>query len=135
MSVGDIIDNTKEVLAALDRQKKAALEAIGHQATSHARSNITEAGRVDTGALRNSITHKVVGDAVYIGTNLSYAPFHELGTGIHIAGGRNTPWSYQDHKGNWHRTSGVEPIHFLKNAASQHSDEYAQIMEKYLKGG
>ena len=48
-------DHSKEVLREFNTQIEAALEAVGDQAVSHAKQNITEAGRVDTGALRNSI--------------------------------------------------------------------------------
>lgn len=132
-----ITDNTEAILEALNRQMEAGLEAVGQQAVSHAKQNITAAGRVDTGALRNSITSRVsMGEkAVYVGTNNDYAVYNELGTGIHAEGGRGrqTPWVYQDAKGEWHRTSGMKPIHFLKNAATEHSGEYRKIFEQHLK--
>ena len=138
MSDVTITDNSDEVLDAMTRAVLASLEAVGQQAVTHAKQNITEAGRVDTGALRNSVSHAVDRgeNAVYIGTNQEYAVFHELGTGIYLegGGGRQTPWSYQDAKGEWHRTRGIRPIHFLKNAAADHSDEYIAIMEKTMKG-
>ena len=37
---------------------------------------------VNTGTLRNSITYEVSGDVGTVGTNLMYAPFVELGTGL-----------------------------------------------------
>lgn len=132
-----INDFTDEFLAALERQKEAGLEAVGQQAVSHAKQNLKAAGRIDTGALRNSITHKVKmsEDAVYIGTNVHYAIYNEMGTGVHTegGGGRKTPWVYQDAKGNWHRTHGMKPTHFLKNAAQDHMDEYSQILKKFLE--
>lgn len=132
-----ITDNTEAILAALNRQMEAGLVAVGQQAVDHAKRNIAAAGRVDTGALRNSITSRVsMGEkAVYVGTNNDYAVYNELGTGIHAEGGRGrqTPWVYQDAKGEWHRTSGMKPIHFLKNAATEHSGEYRKIFEQHLK--
>ena len=135
MAVGfEIQDNSDKFLSALETQTEAALEAIGNQAVSHAKSNITEASRVDTGAMRNSMTHQVDGHDCYVGTNNSYAIYHELGTGIYLegGGGRQTPWSYKDSKGNWHRTRGIKPIHFLKNAVANHVDEYKKIIEQIL---
>ena len=127
-------DNTNEVLQQLETQVQAALEACGNQAVSHAKQNITEAGRVDTGAMRNSMTHQVQGETCYVGTNIEYAIYHEYGTGIYADGsGRQTPWSYQDAKGNWHRTRGMRPIHFLKNAIANHISEYKSIIDQYLK--
>ena len=90
----------------------------------------------DTGRLRNSITHAVKEDAVYIGSNLSYAPFVELGTGIYASDGqgRKSPWAYRDSKGKWHWTRGIKPHHMLKKAASEHDSEYKTIIENILKG-
>lgn len=64
-------DNTDEVLSALENAKKRGLEAIGLVAEGHAKA-ITP---VDTGRLRNSISHTTDDDAAYIGTNTEYAPF------------------------------------------------------------
>lgn len=126
-----------EVEAAMKEAVEAALEAMGTQCESHAKSNLTRAGRVDTGALRNSIAHQVVPgeQAVYVGSNLEYAIYNEVGTGIYAegGGGRKDPWIYQDDKGEWHRTVGMKPTHFLKNAVADHSDEYYRMAEKYLK--
>lgn len=128
-------DNSAEVLRELDSKIEAALEACGNQAVSHAKQNITRAGRVDTGALRNSISHQVDGDTCYVGTNNEYAIYHELGTGIYAEGGkgRKTPWFYVDAKGKGHFTRGVKPIHFLKNAVADNVKEYKNIFEQYLK--
>lgn len=132
-----LIDNSDEAIEAMHTAVEAALEAIGQQAVTHAKQNITEAGRVDTGALRNSVSHIVATDenAVYVGTNQEYAVFNELGTGIYLdgGGGRQTPWAYQDAKGEWHRTRGIRPIHFLKNAVQDHTDEYKSIAETVIK--
>ena len=138
----EINDFTEDVLAALNRQMEAALEAVGQQAVSHAKSNITRniprnASGTSTGALKNSITHQVVMSekAVYIGTNIHYAIYNELGTGIYTdgGGGRQTPWVYFDAQGKAHRTRGIKPIHFLKDAAQDHGEEYRRIFEQYLK--
>lgn len=42
---------------------------------------------VETGTLRNSITHEVDGNVGTIGTNLAYAPYVEFGTGIYATAG------------------------------------------------
>ena len=36
----------------------------------------------DTGNLRNSITHEVIGNEGFVGTNVEYAPYVEFGTGL-----------------------------------------------------
>lgn len=66
-----IKDNTDEVLSALEKAKKRGLEAIGLVAEGHAKA-LTP---VDTGRLRNSISHTTDNNAAYIGTNTEYAPF------------------------------------------------------------
>jgi hypothetical protein len=127
-------DNTDKVIEEFERKEKAVLEAWGQQGSSHARDIVTAAGRIDTGAMRNSITYQVdEGEhAVAIGTNNEYAIFHEMGTGIHLegGGGRQTPWRYRDAKGQWHTTSGITPIHMIKNAVANFLSEYRAIMEQ-----
>jgi len=103
-------NNTPQILAALGEQKRAALEAIGLKAEGYAK----KLAPVDTGNLRNSITHATDKDSAYIGTNVEYAPYQEYG--------------FIDVGGNKH-----PPKHFIKSAASEHSDEYRAIAKRYLK--
>lgn len=126
-------DNSEEFLKELEAKKDLILEALGIQVEAYAKM-LTPVG--DTGRLRNSITHAVKEDAVYIGSNLSYAPFVELGTGIYASDGqgRKSPWAYRDSKGKWHWTRGIKPHHMLKKAASEHDSEYKTIIENILKG-
>lgn len=128
-------DNSAQTLRELDAATKAALAAIGSHAVSYAKQNVASAGRVSTGNLMNSISHAVQAGACHVGTNVKYAIFNELGTGIYIGGGRKTPWSYKDNEGNWHRTRGMPGIHFIKNAVAGHIGEFRAIVLKFLKGG
>ena len=98
-------DNTDEVLAALKMAKKRGLEAIGLTAEGHAKKETP----VDTGRLRNSINHATDDEAAYIGTNVEYAPYVELGA------------------------RGRKGVHMLQRAATEHTDEYKRIMEDALK--
>lgn len=122
---------------AVKEAVEAALEAVGLQAEGYAKANITAAGRVDTGELRNSVTHQVEESeqAVYIGSGLEYAIYNEVGTGIYAegGGGRKDPWMYVDDNGVGHRTVGMKPIHFLKDAVADNGEEYRQIAESVLK--
>lgn len=130
-----LTDNSDKIIKQLGTETEAALEAIGNQAVSHAKNTIAEEDRIGTGAMRNSVNHQVeMGEkAVYIGTNQSYAPYHEYGTGIYAdGGGRQTPWYYVDAKGTGHWTHGVQPIHFIKNACANHTEEYKTILQKFL---
>ena len=99
-------DNTAEVLSALKRAKKRGLEAIGLVAEGHAKKYETA---VDTGRLRNSISHATDDEAAYIGTNVEYAPYIEFGA------------------------RGRKGLHYLQRAASEHSDEYKRLMEDSMK--
>ena len=98
-------DNTNEVLAALKKAKKRGLEAIGLTAEGYAKKDTP----VDTGRLRNSISYATDDEAAYIGTNVEYAPYVELGA------------------------RGRQGVHMLQRAATEHADEYKQIMEDALK--
>lgn len=102
-----IKDNTQQVLSALEKAKKKGLEAIGMTAEGHAKKNTP----VDTGRLRNSITHTADSEAAYIGTNVEYAPYVELGA------------------------RGRKPVHMLRRAATEHTAEYKEIIESALKNG
>lgn len=126
-----------EVIAAARAARKRALEKVGLTAEKHAKENLTKFPRVDTGRLRNSVSHVIGENGAYIGTNVDYAVHVEVGTGIYASDGkgRKTPWVYQDDEGNYHVTRGMEASHFLKNAAEGHKDEYRQIIKNEFKGG
>ena len=98
-------DNTDEVIAALKNAKKRGLEAIGLTAEGYAKKDTP----VDTGRLRNSMAHAVEDDAAFIGTNVEYAVFVEAGA------------------------RGRQGVHMLQRAASEHADEYKQLMEDSMK--
>ena len=67
----DYKDNSKQILSALEKGIKNGLEAIGLTAETYAKKETP----VDTGRLRNSISHTVDGEAAYIGSNVEYAAF------------------------------------------------------------
>lgn len=128
-------DNSREFLEALDTQIYTALEECGLAAEGYAKRLCA----VDTGLLRNSITHALDGQptaiseyqdnskkqsgsysgstpkepkgrrAVYIGTNVEYAPYVELGTS---------------------RTA-EQP--FLKPAVENNKSAYQSIMKRHLQ--
>ena len=125
-------DNSKEVLEAMQQAAVRAMEKCGLTAEGYAKKLCP----VDTGNLRNSITHTVDEEepAAYIGSNAEYAAYVELGTGKYVSGGRPTPWVYQDEKGNWHRTHGQKAQPYLKPAVGDHANTYRKIIEDELKG-
>ena len=67
----DYIDNSQRILSAMEKGIKNGLEAIGLTAETYAKKETP----VDTGRLRNSISHETDKEAVYIGTNVEYAAF------------------------------------------------------------
>lgn len=101
-------DNREAIANAIDRALVAALEEIGLAAEGYAK----RACPVDTGRLRNSITHIVDegGKCVVIGTNVEYAPYVELGT------------------------RHQKPQPYLKPAAEDHESTYRSIFRKHLGG-
>lgn len=129
----EITDNSGLVKEEMQAAVLRALEKCGLTAEAIAKKLCP----VDTGNLRNSITHQVqaIEPAAYVGTNNEYAAYVELGTGKYYPGGRKTPWTYQDAKGNWHLTHGQRAQPFLKPAVADHAAQYMEIIEKELKGG
>ena len=98
-------DNTEQVLSAMEKAIERGLEVIGLTAEGHAKKETP----VDTGRLRNSISHAVENRAAYIGTNVEYAPYVELGA------------------------RGRDGKHMLQRAATEHTDEYKRLMEDSMK--
>ena len=97
--------NKDEVLSAVDQAIVRGLEICGGKAESYAK----ELCPVDTGRLRNSISHAQMDEkAEVIGSNVEYAPFVELGT----------------------RKMAAKP--YLRPAAENHSTEYKAILENEL---
>lgn len=127
----NISSHKDEVLAALEAATQRALARCGRQAEGYAVDLVP----VDTGNLRNSITHLVDDDTVYIGTNNEYAVYVELGTGKYATGGggRPDPWVYQDDNGNWHHTHGQRAQPYLKPAVADHKQTYQNIIKDELE--
>ena len=102
-------DNSKEVSENIKAALLRGLEKCGLTAERFAK----KLAPYDTGNLRNSITHEVYDGepAVYIGTNVEYAPYQELGT------------------------INMDAQPFLKPAVAEHANTYRKIIEKELKNG
>lgn len=85
----------------------------------------------DTGALARSITSKIEDTEGIIFTPLEYAPYVEYGTGLFAEeGGRSTPWTYKDDKGEWHRTSGQKPHPFMRPALEENREKIINILKE-----
>lgn len=100
------VNNIDEVKKELQGAVNTALEAIGLQAESYAKLLCP----VDTGRLRNSITHEQEDDTTeVIGTNVEYAAYVEMGT------------------------SRMKAQPYLEPAVTNHTSEYQDIVERYLR--
>lgn len=106
-------DNSKEVLAAMQKAAVRALEKCGLTGEGYAKKNLTKNKSVDTGNLRNSITHEVneSEQAAYIGTDVEYASYVEMGT----------------------IKQKAKP--YLKPAVADHAQTYRKIIEGEMKNG
>lgn len=103
----NITNNIPEVIRTKNEAIARGLEKIGLTAERYAKGYAP----VDTGRLRNSISHyrDHDGDAVIIGTNVEYAIYQEFGT---------------------HRMKGTP---FLRPAVNNHLNEYKNIIKSELK--
>lgn len=139
--MGEIViqSHAKSVKKEIMKNAKNALMIIGMKAEGYAKS----LAPVDTGLLRNSITFALGGEqtsvadytddsgsvvgsyngvppddggdrvTVYVGTNVHYAPYLELG--------------HHTVSGDW-----VDARPFLRPSMEGHEDEYKKIIEKEL---
>ena len=138
------IDNSQEVLAALDSAVAKMLTMIGLMAVRYAKK-LCPVGTVEStgkkgyrgGTLRNSITFLVDASEEYktlkVGSNVEYAPYVELGTGHHF-----TPppeWEqFTTERGSGVGNAYVKPRPYIRPAIEDHRSEYEAIAEKELKG-
>lgn len=100
-------NNAEQIAAAMNKAIAKALFMIGQQAEGNAKAICP----TNTGRLKNSITNAIdtEANAVYIGTNVEYGPYVELGT------------------------SRRHPHPYLKPAAADHADEYRAILKGCLE--
>lgn len=141
-------DNSRQVLREFDDSIDAALEKVGLLAEAYAQVELTKPKahgdgsvrpNIETGLLRNSLTHAIDGQApakrsyesndgskrgsyagsvpkdkqgsrsVYIGTNVYYAPYVEMGT------------------------SKTKAYPFIRPAVEDHFEEYKRILLSSLR--
>ena len=105
MSDVDFTDNSPEVMDEFEAKIQKAFEKIGLVAEGYAKRLCP----VDTGRLRNSISHSNDDIFAYVGTNVEYAAYVELGT---VA-------------------TRAQP--YLKPAVADHADQYVRIVKNILK--
>ena len=143
----EIKDNSQEVKKALADALHRGLVAIGMSAETHAKDVLTEKVYTGdrpwklTGYLRNSVTYAVAGypagtksykadtpkdgeteprTGEYVGEmDGEKDEFVAIGSGVSYAAGIEE---------GTHRKAGA--VHFLRKAATEHNDEYKEIMKK-----
>jgi len=98
------VDNSSLVKEATKVALRIGLEAVGLQAEGHAKVLCP----VDTGNLRNSITHVADDSVAIIGTNVEYASYVEMGT------------------------SRQSPQPYIKPAIENNMPEYKRILTEQL---
>ena len=85
-----------------------------------------------TGTLKRSIDFEVSEDGTegVVFSNLEYAPYVEIGTGIYSSkgNGRDTPWKYKS-KDGWRITRGQKPQPYLEPALQQNTSKIKQCLE------
>lgn len=127
MATVDITNNTPAFLNAMEAAKQRALEIIGGKVESYAKGLVP----VDTGRLRNSITHTVEGDIAIIGSNTVYASYVELGTGPNYT----PPPEWMENNAEGGRGLGhgfVKARPYLRPAVEEHIKEYEHIITNEL---
>lgn len=106
----DFVDNSAKLAELMKRGAARGLNAIGLRAVTHAKHDTP----VDTGRLRNSITHTVYVSshdemAAYVGSNVEYAPYVELGA------------------------RGRPGVYMLRKAATEHKEEYSTLLTASIR--
>ena len=100
-------DHVDDVMKAVDEKIKLALSLMGDTVEGYAKEDCP----VDTGNLRNSITHTAGDDCEYVGTDVKYAPHVEF-----------IEWYHHD----------VGKAHYLRDGAQNHVNELKAIAEATL---
>ena len=133
--MADFVNKIPELKRNVDKAIEESLRLVGGQAERFAKEEITEMKAVDTGFLRNSITWALDGEepeigeytddsgekkgeysgtmpsekngrAVYVGTNVYYAPYIEYGT------------------------TKMDARPFLSQSVSTHQDDFKELFKE-----
>lgn len=128
------LDNIAKMLDGIEGN---AIEGLGKACALVERAAKRKAPK-GKGNLRRSITSVVEGTEGIVYTPVEYAPYVEYGTGLFAEGGngrQDVPWHYQDEKGNWHTTSGMNPQPFLRPALIENQEKIMKLIKREIKNG
>ena len=141
-------DNTDEVLRRMKKAFERGLKACGMTAEAYAKDTLTDEvysvdeSKIDyvlTGRLRNSITYAIGGKSANIksykadkagykgGTYSGKAPEEDK---PYVAVGTNVKYAIGIEEGT-HRKKGA--VHFLLKAASEHQEEYENLIKESME--
>ena len=95
---------------------------------------------VDTGELHDSIIEQTSGDGEgeytsEVGPTAPHGIHVELGTGLYAknGAGRQTPWRYQDAKGQWHTASGQPPQPYMEPGFEAGKGEAVEVLREEVR--
>lgn len=108
MSDFRVIDHTGEVKSKVAERVIVALGLMGEVVEGYAKEDCP----VDTGRLRNSLTHQEAKDACHVGSDVEYAPAVEFRDMAHRVG----------------------KAHFLRDAGQNHIDEIRDAAQSAFMG-
>ena len=141
-------DNTDEVLRRMKKAFERGLKACGMTAEAYAKDILTEQvysideSKIDyvlTGRLRNSITYAIGGKSANISSYKADKAGYKGGTYSgkapeedkpYVAVGTNVKYAIGIEEGT-HRKKGA--VHFLLKAASDHQEEYENLIKESME--
>lgn len=141
MSTSGFVSHIGHVIDAKNQALERAAEIIGGMAESYAKQYLTEQHAVDTGLLRNSITHGVNGGHTSIstykadvgdgsGTYDGDLPTGGAKKGTVVIVGTNVEYAPHVELGTVKMTARP----YLHPAIEDHLDEYKEVIETELQG-
>lgn len=128
-------EGSEELLQLFEKlESQEQLDTALGKACALVERSAKEKAPKDTGELRRSITSKVENNEGIVFTPLLYAPYVEYGTGLFAEeeGRKDTPWWYQDDKGDWHSTSGQKPQPFMRPALDENREDILRVLKEAL---
>lgn len=130
------VSGLEGITQMLDALEGNAIEGLGQACALVERAAKRKAPK-GVGNLRRSIASTVEGTEGIVYTPVEYAPYVEYGTGLFAeeGGRKDVPWSYQDEKGEWHSTCGMNPQPYMRPALNENKEKILKVIKKAIKNG
>lgn len=132
----EVNDKTQEYLTKAKKRIAIALSEIKDDIAQQASIN----SPYDTGDLSRSFLSDsyvdIAEQTAYIGSTKEYSIYQEFGTGEYAVNdnGRKGGWSYQDARGQWHKTIGVKPQRMLYRAIQSKKSQLPYKIKAAMEG-